>query len=139
MSILHSVLSSHALCQPVLIVSTSVKKYRSGVPFKELTTSLAVYIYALFLGLKKLQSREDIEKVIRHLTGDHQMQLLGLSPLCHNFTFESEMLFKLKNKHTAIYCSLASFHNFYKVVIRRTAQYVTNTCDGCDHVFRLFP
>ena len=72
------------------------------------------------------------------------MQLLGLSPLCHNFTFESEMLFELKNKHTAIYCtftplSLASFHNFYKVFIRRTAQYVTNTCDGCDHVFRLFP
>ena len=54
MSILHSVLSSHALCQPVLIVSTSVKKYRSGVPFKELTTSLAVYIYVVFLGLKKI-------------------------------------------------------------------------------------
>ena len=34
---LHSVPSSCTLCQPVLIASTSDKKYRFGVPFKVLT------------------------------------------------------------------------------------------------------
>ena len=44
MSTLHSVPSSCTQCQPVLIVSTSDKKYRLGVPFKVLTEQVGPYI-----------------------------------------------------------------------------------------------
>ena len=40
---LHSVPSSCTLCQPVLIVSTSDKKYRFGVPFKVLTKQVGLH------------------------------------------------------------------------------------------------
>ena len=39
----HSVPSSCTLCQPVLIVSTSDKKYRSGVPFGVPTKQVGLY------------------------------------------------------------------------------------------------
>ena len=38
-------LSSCTLCQPVLTVSTSDKKYRVGVPFKVLTKQVGLYIH----------------------------------------------------------------------------------------------
>ena len=41
---LHSVPISCTLCQPVLIVSTSDKKYRFGVPFKVLTKQVRLYL-----------------------------------------------------------------------------------------------
>ena len=43
-STLHSLPSSCSLCQPVLIVSTSDKKYRFGVPFKVLVKQASGYI-----------------------------------------------------------------------------------------------
>ena len=43
-STLHSVPSSCTLCQPVLIVSTSDKKYRFGVPFKVLAKQVGLYL-----------------------------------------------------------------------------------------------
>ena len=43
----HSVPSSCTLCQPVLIVSTSDKKYRFGVPFKVLTKQVGLYIQSV--------------------------------------------------------------------------------------------
>ena len=47
MSTLHSVPSSRTLCQPVLIASTSDKKYRFGVPFKVLTKQVGLYCQGL--------------------------------------------------------------------------------------------
>ena len=46
---LHSVLISCMPCQPVLIVSTSNKKYRFGVPSKVLTKQVGLYFSAVFL------------------------------------------------------------------------------------------
>ena len=43
-STLHSVPSSCTLCTPVLIVSTSDKKYRFGGPFKILTKQVGLYM-----------------------------------------------------------------------------------------------
>ena len=45
MGALHSVPSSCTVCQTVLIVSTSDKKYRFGVPFKVLTKQVEQYIH----------------------------------------------------------------------------------------------
>ena len=42
-STLYLVPSSCTLCQPVLIVSTSDKKYRFGMPFKVLTKQVCLY------------------------------------------------------------------------------------------------
>ena len=39
----HSVPSSCTLCQPVLVVSTSDKKHRYGLPFKVLTKQVCLY------------------------------------------------------------------------------------------------
>ena len=53
-SILHSVPSSCALCQPVLIVSTSDMKYGFGVPFKVLTKQVCLHACRNILGFKNL-------------------------------------------------------------------------------------
>ena len=51
MSTLQSLLTSYTLCQPILIASTSDKKYRFGVPFKVLTTQVGHYRVHIYLNL----------------------------------------------------------------------------------------
>ena len=64
MSTPHSVPSSCTLCQPVLIVSTSDKKYIFGVPFKVLLNQHhPLQIFTVLFIPRSLQVNEQIEKL----------------------------------------------------------------------------